>query len=119
MIHLFQPTKNSCGQTCVAMIAGVSAEDVIKVIGRGCTSHTDRKKALFHFGISFAEHITRYRGEKIPNYSICVLHLNKEKNTHCAVWYDGKFYDPYHGILDEHLPGIRVTSYLRIFLATG
>jgi hypothetical protein len=97
------------------MITNVPIERIFKLIGKGATRTVQRQKALFTLGVSFDEHITRYRGGTIPDYSICVLHFKKDKRTHCAVWFDGKFYDPFYGILEKYEEGIRVTSYLKTY----
>jgi len=44
MKHIKQPTKTSCGQTCLAMIAGITPEEVFKLLPD--TSEGARPKQL-------------------------------------------------------------------------
>ena len=50
-----EPTGYLCGQSCVAMLAAVSVDEVIKITGtdKG-TGHTHIRKALNYYGIRYA-----------------------------------------------------------------
>ncbi len=46
-----QPTEYLCGQVCVAMIAGVSVDEVIRVMNNDkATGKKDIERALDHYG---------------------------------------------------------------------
>lgn len=60
MQYIKQPTEYLCGQACVAMLAGVSVDEVIDVIqnDKG-TGKKELALALRHFGVSCAKTMTR------------------------------------------------------------
>ena len=105
---LLQPKgSNLCGQTCVAMIAGISLEEAILAVGkRGLTTTKDIAQALRKLGFGCADRVTRYNGRLGSELCLCVV-----ESKHWVVYKDGLFYDPAFGIL-FWMP--RVTSYLNI-----
>ena len=71
--YIKQPTEYLCGQACVAMIANVSIDDVVRVMGtdKG-TGKKDIEKALAHYGISQAKTMTKAdNGTTLP--PVCIL----------------------------------------------
>jgi hypothetical protein len=114
-----QPEGSSlCGQTCVAMIAGVTLEESIEAFGgkRSGTRTKDVVIALRKLGIN---------GQCYPDTCIVKLHFDGQKNTHWTIWHEGKFYDPeaYHNFFlnefmggNKYWEGVRQTSYLPIFM---
>ena len=59
--YIQQPTEYLCGQACVAMIANVSVDDVIRVMNNDqATGKKDIKRALDHYGIRQAKTITAF-----------------------------------------------------------
>jgi hypothetical protein len=125
--HIFQPPGSSlCGQTCVAMIAGVSLKESIDVFSgkRGGTRTKDVVAALRKLGINCGDQpLTRYRGDCLPDTCIAKLHFDHQKQTHWVVWHEGIFYDPsidgdfiLNAIKNKYPEGVRLTSYLPIFM---
>lgn len=124
-----QPEGSSlCGQTCVAMIAGVTLEESIEAFGgkRGGTRTKDLVAALRKLGIECGDPpLIRINGQCYPDTCIVKLHFNDRKNTHWTVWHEGRFYDPEaypNFFINEFLggnkywEGVRQTSYLPIFM---
>ena len=129
MKHMFQPLGSSlCGQTCVAMIAGVSIEESIAAFGgtRGGTRTRQLVDALHKLGIRCGEPpLIRIDGDCfISDTCIVKLHFEWTKRTHWVVWHEGRYYDPSeygHMLLlkpnnYEYAEGVRSTSYLPIYL---
>jgi hypothetical protein len=131
MIESIQQPEGSslCGQTCVAMIAGITLEESIEAFGgkRGATRTTDLVNALRKLGINCGDPpLVRIKGQLYPDTCIVKLHFNDRKNTHWTVWHKGKFYDPEAHLMvhlelldgNEYHPvlGVRQTSYLPIFM---
>jgi hypothetical protein len=125
-----QPEGSSlCGQTCVAMIAGVTLEQSIVAFGGKCGATRTKEvvAALRKLGIDCGNPpLTRIKGQCYPHTCIVKLHINHIdclKSIHWVVWHEGKYYDPslygqyslvcYQGKYPE---GIKATSYLPIFL---
>lgn len=114
MEHLFQPTgSNLCGQMCVAMVAGVSLLDAIRVVGH---EHATRTKeivaALRKFGFDCDNRLKRITSKSsLPER--CILNVVWRKDNggyhrHWIVSWDGDFFNPDPG------DGYRMTSFLEI-----
>jgi hypothetical protein len=122
-----QPEGSSlCGQTCVAMLAGVTLEESIKSFGgkRGGTRTKELVNAIRKLGINCGDPpLVRINGQCYPDTCIVKLHFDDQTHTHWTLWHNGQFYDPsyigqytlycYKGKYPE---GIRPTSYLPIFM---
>ncbi len=106
-----QPTKTSCGPTCVAMLAGVPVADVLRKV-KAVRSQARRKKT--NHGTNVAEIIRllqpygmtlgrRLRGERTPRTGQFLLRIEKRagRRWHWAVLSDGWVYDP---IMDTPIP---------------
>lgn len=120
MIHLQQPEKSSlCGQACVAMIAGITLDESIKVFRtKGGTRTSDVYRALTTLGIKCGDKLVRLKdGIQKPNICIVKLHFSDTKNTHWTVWNHNHFYDPGLEFPIEEYPKhlVRETSFLPIF----
>jgi len=58
--YIKQPTEYLCGQACVAMIANVSVDEVIRIMKHDhATGKKDIEKALEHYGIKQAKTMTK------------------------------------------------------------
>lgn len=112
-----QPTFETCGQACIAMISG---KDVCEVITdmktNGPTSIGQLIEILDRYGIKHALKNTRL-SKKNPEpsaHSILTIHTDMGY-THWCLLYDGVYYDPEHGIINGEYPFGRITSFLGIF----
>lgn len=113
--YIKQPTDYLCGQACVAMLAGVTVDEVIELINNDKgTSKKELSTALNHYGIQHAKTMTKYQPEIIlPD--LCLLKLLLPGYGHWAVYYKGIFYDPEFGVLEKCYPKARIMNYLEIF----
>ena len=113
--YIKQPTEYLCGQACVAMLAGVTVEEVVSVMknDKG-TGKKDIEKALNYYGIRQAKTMT-----KADNFSVlpkaCILKVLLPKYAHWILYYDGKYYDPEFGLMEELYQKARIQSYLEIY----
>ncbi len=114
--YIKQPTEYLCGQACVAMLAGVSVEDVVAVMenDKG-TGKKDIEKALRHYGISQAKTMTKADNNTVLP-KVCILKVLLPKYGHWILYYDGKYYDPEFGLTDTLYPKARIQYYLKIFI---
>ena len=115
---VLQPTSETCGQACIAMITGKDIDVVIKDMKTsGPTSIGQLIDILDKYGIKHADRNTRI-SKKNPNphnYSILTVHTN-EGYTHWTLLFENKYYDPEFGIIDgEYIYG-RITSFLGIYI---
>ena len=114
--YIKQPTEYLCGQACVAMLAGVSVEEVISVMknDKG-TGKRDIARALNHYGISQAKAMTKADNASVLP-QVCILKVLLPGYSHWILYYDGKYYDPEFGLMEELYQKARIQSYLEIFV---
>lgn len=116
---IMQPTEFTCGQACIAMIAGKTMEEVIKDMKTdAATSIGQLIEILDYYGINHAEKNKRIsKKNPVPyEYSILTVHMNAGY-THWVLLHDNKYYDPEFGILQGEYPHGKITSFLEIHKA--
>lgn len=99
--YIKEPTDLQCGQAVLAMLSGVSVEEIIKVTG------TDRETtlkqmfaALNTLGIKYnPNRIEVAHKSELPD--ICILSLETPRCWHWSLYFKGRFLDPEHGVLDD------------------
>ena len=114
---IMQPTPETCGQACVAMIAEKTVEEVIKDMKTsGPTSIGQLIEALDFYGIKHAERNTSIsKKNPVPyEFSILTVHTNNGY-THWTLLYDGKYYDPEFGLIEGEYTYGKITSFLGIY----
>lgn len=121
MKHYFQPINSStCGQHCVAMIAGITPEESINLFkSKGGTRTKQLHEVLKQLEIESDKVLTRLKiGEILPN--LCILKIVYSKtHSHWVVYNKGIIYCPGRGTYDysehEYIKEMgKVTSYLKI-----
>ena len=115
---VMQPTSTTCGQACIAMIAGKPIEDVIKDMKTdGPTSIGQLMEILDFYGIKHAERNKRIsKKNPVPyEYSILTVHTT-EGYTHWTLLYDKKYFDPEFGLIESEYPHGKITSFLEIYV---
>lgn len=114
---VMQPTSETCGQACIAMITGKDIEEVIKDMKTsGPTSIGQLIEILDYYGVKHAERNTRI-SKKNPSpyeYSILTVHTNAGY-THWALLFDNKYYAPEFGLIDGEYTYGKITSFLGIY----
>jgi len=112
-----QPTSETCGQACIAMITGKDINDVIRDMKTGgSTSIGQLMEILDKYGIRHAEKNVRIskKNPKPCEYSILTVHANGGY-THWVLYYDGKYYDPEFGVIEGEYTHGKITSFLGIW----
>ncbi len=102
--HIYEPTPLQCGQAVLAMLADISVDEIIKIVG------TDRETnlqqmflALDTLGISYSpERISVNDKSELPR--VALLSIETPKCWHWSMYFEGKFYDPEYGVLDDFPP---------------
>ncbi len=101
---IIQPADGLCGQACVAMLAGVTIEDVNKVMDcrewQATMGHVI--SALNYYGIEHADVIVFTQGREASLPKCCIMMEKMGRFCHYLLHYDGKFYDSNLGILEEY-----------------
>lgn len=101
---IIQPADGLCGQSCVAMLAGVTIAEVISVMDcREWQATMGRViSALNYYGIDHSEVIVYTEGQEATLPKCCILMEKMGLYCHYLVHYDGKFYDSNLGILNDY-----------------
>ncbi len=114
---VIQPTSETCGQACIAMITIKDIEEVIKDMKTNrSTSIGQLIEILDFYGVKHAEKNTRIsKKNPVPyEYSILTVHTNAGY-THWTLLYDNKYYDPEFGLIDGEYTYGKITSFLGIY----
>jgi len=102
MKHIYQPEgSKSCGQHCVAMIAGISVEESIAAFGH---DKGTRRKAVIEvlkkLGLNPGKKAYRFILQKqLPELCMLIIKWDK-KGSHWVVYNNGKIYCPLYGVFD-------------------
>jgi hypothetical protein len=125
---ILQPDDSSlCGQCCIAMAAGVSLRNVIKVAGDSAEGMTTEqmRAALLRFGIftSRRMHPVGDRGLGAMRHGRAILHTRQRhrrtpKYGHWILLWDGGVFDPEGPYTAIYYP-TTIVSYLKIHRAAG
>ena len=111
-----QPTPETCGQACIAMITGKGIGAVIRDMKTdGPTCIGQMVEILDAYGVRRARRNLRV-SKKNPApapYSILTVHTDCGY-PHWVLFYGGKYYDPEFGIIEGEYPHGRITSFLEI-----
>lgn len=138
MMHVKQPADSSlCGQCCVAMIAGISLEEAIKVVGHQKKSGTwtkELKSALESLGIKCGPGLHRMgrvdKGFVLPPKALVVIDQpvissdpeyrpntkRPQKVKHWVLWAENRWWDPGNGVgwPEGYRKGSRAVSYMEV-----
>ncbi len=101
---IIQPEDGLCGQTCVAMLAGVTIAEVISVMDcREWQATMGRMiSALNYYGIDHSDVINYTEGRDAVLPKCCIMMEKMGRFCHYLIHYDGKFYDSNLGVLEEY-----------------
>lgn len=116
---VLQPEGSSlCGQACVAMLADITLDQSITIFKRrGATTPKEVVSALHALGIKCGDKLLLARNHEMPPICMAKLHFAWDTaHTHWTVYNNGTFYDPAIGIVKEYPEGVRLTSFLPIFM---
>ncbi len=113
--YIPQPTEYLCGQACVAMMAGVSVDEVIRVMNNDKASgKKDIERALAHYGIRQAKTMTKADNSTVLP-PVCILKVLLPRYSHWVLYVHGKYYDPEFGLTDALHGKAKIQSYLELF----
>ncbi len=105
--HIYEPNPLACGQAVLAMLSGVDVFEIIKLVNTEKeTTLKDMKNALITLGISFKDNRVEVKDKsELPR--VALLSLETPKCWHWSLYFDGKFYDPEYGVLEDFPPSNR------------
>jgi hypothetical protein len=103
MNWLAQQTDITCGQTCVAMIAGLSWSEGVDAVGRkGATHYCHVVGALNALGFTTSPVTRVSKRTQLPTSgtSLVKFTFKGRRLGHYVVLHDGDIYDPSNGVYD-------------------
>lgn len=105
--HIYEPNPLACGQAVLSMLSGVDVYEIMKLVKTEKeTTLKDMKLALLSLGISFKENRVEVKDKsELPR--VALLSLETPKCWHWSLYFEGKFYDPEYGVLDDFAPSNR------------
>lgn len=105
--HMFEPNTLACGQAVLCMLSGKSYADIVELVKTEReTTLKDMKLALKALGISCGERRIEVR-EKSQLPAVALLSLETPKCWHWSLYFEGLFYDPEYGVLEDFPPSKR------------
>lgn len=115
---IHQPADGLCGQSCIAMLAGISIERVSNIMHCAEWQATMGKMigALNYFGFEHSEEIVYTLGDPDITLPKCCIMMEKMgRYNHYLIGYDGKYYDSSAGVLEEY-DFSKLTGYLEVLV---
>lgn len=104
---IIAPKAGLCGQASVAMLSGLSIDEIITLMGsQGSMSKVI--EALDYYGIAHSDKMI-YNFKELPK--CCIIN----SKGHLLVFYNGKYYDPYKAIMEEFDIN-KITGFLEILI---
>ncbi len=113
-----QPHDGLCGQSCVAMLAGISLDDTINIMHCGEWQATMDKiiNALNYFGIDHSEEIIYTNGRAdVTLPKCCVIMEKMGRYSHYLVYFNGVGYDSNLGLIDDY-DVTKVKGYMEVYV---
>lgn len=112
-----QPQDGLCGQSCIAMLAGITIDEASDVMHCSEWQATMGKMigALNYFGFEHSEEIVYTLGKTDVTLPKCCIMMEKMgRYNHYLVGFDGKFYDSSMGVLNTY-DFSKLVGYLEIY----
>lgn len=112
---LIQPWDGLCGQTCFAMLAGISIEEAGNIMHCREWQANMAKivPSLDYVGIRHSNQIIYTGGKDVSLPKCCIIMENLGRFSHYLIGFNGSYYDPNDGILTE-IPMSNIKGYLEI-----
>ncbi len=99
--YVHEPTDLQCGQAVLAMITGLTAEEVARELENDRETNLREMKSFLrsHGAWMSDERVQIMSREALP--PLCILSLETPRCWHWSLYCEGVFYDPEHGVSDD------------------
>ena len=99
--YIHEPTELQCGQAVLAMVTGLTVEQVCRELGNDRETNLREMKSFLrsHDVWVAEERIPVMRKEELP--ALCLLSLETPRCWHWSLYREGEFYDPEHGVMED------------------
>lgn len=106
-VHIFEPNPLQCGQAVLAMLTDTTVDEIISVCGnKRETTFKEMVSVLLHYGILLEggrkEVVSK---DTLPR--VALLSLETPKCWHWSLYFEGTFFDPEYGVLEDFPPSFR------------
>ena len=99
--YVKEPTDLQCGQAVLSMLTGKSVEAIIALLSNEReTTLKEMFYTLDYYGISYCKERKEVKIKaELPK--IAILSLETPRCWHWSLYFDGTFYDPEHGVMND------------------
>ena len=99
--YIKEPTDLQCGQAVLAMLSDKTVDEIIDIVGTNReTTLKQMFDALNTLSIKYIpSRILITEDTILPN--VCILSLETPRCWHWSLYFNGVFYDPEHGVLNN------------------
>ena len=99
--YIKEPTDLQCGQAVLAMLCDKSVEDIITLLqNEKETTLKEMFYVLKKYGISYDnKRKDVFKKQELPR--VAILSLETPRCWHWSLYFDGVFYDPEHGVMED------------------
>lgn len=115
---IHQPADGLCGQSCIAMLSGLTIDEVSDIMHCSEWQATMGKmiNALNYFGFEHSEEIVYTLGKNDITLPKCCIMMEKMgRYNHYLIGFDGQYYDSGLGVLTEY-DFSKLVGYLEILV---
>lgn len=93
--YITYPKAGYCGQICIAMLTGLSVNEVADVMQAKAwqCSFSKLLETLDYYGISHDDKITYIRGKDFILPDCCIVNVKDGQISHFILYYKGNYYD--------------------------
>ena len=99
--YVKEPTDLQCGQAVLSMLTGKDVSEIVELLNN--ERETTLKEMFFtldYFGFSYCRERKEVT-DKSDLPKIALLSLETPRCWHWSLYFDGLFYDPEHGVLND------------------
>lgn len=99
--YIKEPTDLQCGQAVLAMLCDKSSEDIVNLLqNEKETTLKEMFYVLEEYGISYDNKRKEvFEKQELPR--VAILSLETPRCWHWSLYFDGVFYDPEHGVMED------------------
>ena len=99
--YIKEPTDLQCGQAVLAMVLDKTVDEIVDYLDNEReTTLKEMKTAFKEFGMNISDE--RYQVvEKSDLPNLCLLSIETPRCWHWSLYFNGTFYDPEHGIMND------------------
>ena len=97
----YHVTNLQCGQAVLAMVLDKTVDEIVRYLCNDReTTLKEMKNTLRNFGVSISDEKCS-AADKHDLPMMCLLSLETPRCWHWSLYYNGTFYDPEHGIMND------------------